>query len=438
MFQYYSSTRNRRTFYFKGLTLKPQRTYRFSMLVLGGAVKVYISARGIPQGNRLYIAGPYAEWTPFSFEFTTGDSPELAEFAKWGISFIKDNRPPCDSSTEDTYVDNVTLTAVDEPTESIIVGGDFEESRRSAVYEKNWNDEFFSTAGRTAVCDIVTDPLCPTNRCLLLTRVNPEFSTHHAPVRVWNFSRFTDSDTAIPCRHLANENMCFFLMVKRGCVHLTADNAHLTAGTGDLLYCPPSITVSYMLDGGENTAYYRLIITGEESEQLCKKLQLSTLQVIPVQNIAALTEYVDTMASVSPRLHLHTVAVDGLLMQWFAALEAQLFSEAISTKHVDALENAAAQLREHPELALSNDELAAMCGISKTHFINLFKQHTGASPNQYRLRYLIRKACSLLTETEMTVQEIAYSLNVDDPQYFSRLFRSLQGISPRDYRNRHR
>lgn len=79
-------------------------------------------------------------------------------------------------------------------------------------------------------------------------------------------------------------------------------------------------------------------------------------------------------------------------------------------------------------------ELAEECGLSNCYFITLFKQYTGCSPQQYRLRELVSKACTLLLDTTMTIQKISYTLGIDDPLYFSRLFRSIQGISPRDYR----
>ena len=44
----------------------------------------------------------------------------------------------------------------------------------------------------------------------------------------------------------------------------------------------------------------------------------------------------------------------------------------------------------------------------------------------------------LLRSTNMTVQEIAYTLQLDDPYYFSRLFRSVYDMSPREYRKAHK
>ena len=98
----------------------------------------------------------------------------------------------------------------------------------------------------------------------------------------------------------------------------------------------------------------------------------------------------------------------------------------------------ALRLREHPELPLSNEELAESCGFSTAHFVRLFRQYTGCTPHRYRIEALVKKACSLLCETSLSVKEIAFTLGVDNPLYFSNLFRRSLGVSPREYRERNK
>ena len=50
----------------------------------------------------------------------------------------------------------------------------------------------------------------------------------------------------------------------------------------------------------------------------------------------------------------------------------------------------------------------------------------------------IRNAQSLLRDTTLSIQEVSYSVGIDDPLYFSKIFRRLSGQSPRDYRNQAR
>ena len=63
-----------------------------------------------------------------------------------------------------------------------------------------------------------------------------------------------------------------------------------------------------------------------------------------------------------------------------------------------------------------------------------FKKHTGMSPLAYFNRLKIERACQLLKDTDLKVNQICLKLGIDDQYYFSRLFSKTMGISPTAYR----
>lgn len=435
MFRHHMTYRNQMSAYIRGLILRPEQTYRFSMEVLGGAVNVYLSARGVPQGNRSHFTEPCTTWTPFSFEFTTGSSPELSDFADWGIAFLKNPQPPIPTNGEDTYVDNITLVNVNDPTDSAIVGGDFEAHRRDPIYDSNWAQTVLGSSGKGYGIRIVDDPLRRDNRCLLLPQQYSSLSENELPT-LKSFNWYADSETDIPCVHLSET--IEFILVEHGVAACDVDGDVREAHDGEILFLPQGRSPKYTLGSGSGTSYYRVSFAGASVPSICAALKLKDVGVFPVANPSALVVLMEKMMTALPRLPLQALAVDGLALQWLAELEAQRFREAGAPKHQEVLESVAAHLREEPERITDNDTLAARCGLGKTQFINLFKAQFGVTPHRYRLRQLMSKACALLLSTEMTVQEIAYTLGMDDPQYFSRLFKSQQGCTPRDYRSRYR
>ena len=78
--------------------------------------------------------------------------------------------------------------------------------------------------------------------------------------------------------------------------------------------------------------------------------------------------------------------------------------------------------------------VADYLGIDRSYLHRLFKKAVGASPQEYLLDLRIRKACSLLKQTELPVTIIALSVGYEDTLYFSRLFKRKKGVSPSDYR----
>ena len=80
--------------------------------------------------------------------------------------------------------------------------------------------------------------------------------------------------------------------------------------------------------------------------------------------------------------------------------------------------------------------LSKLTGVSTSNFYHLFKQATGATPNDFFIRARMRRACWLLRETSLSIKEIAVRLGYDDPFYFSRQFKSVHGLAPRHFRCR--
>ncbi|MGB1139951.1 MAG: AraC family transcriptional regulator, partial [Halioglobus sp.] len=84
---------------------------------------------------------------------------------------------------------------------------------------------------------------------------------------------------------------------------------------------------------------------------------------------------------------------------------------------------------------LDLDTLAAAANLSKYHFSGKYKALTGYSPMKHFTNMKMEHACQLLDTTPMSVKEVASALGYDDPLYFSRVFSSTVGMSPRAYRS---
>lgn len=71
---------------------------------------------------------------------------------------------------------------------------------------------------------------------------------------------------------------------------------------------------------------------------------------------------------------------------------------------------------------------------SKNHLINIFSQKFGITPYQYYKNSRIKLAREYLTNSQMTIGEIAAALCFTDQQYFSQSFKKEIGCSPKKYR----
>ena len=57
------------------------------------------------------------------------------------------------------------------------------------------------------------------------------------------------------------------------------------------------------------------------------------------------------------------------------------------------------------------------------------------SPQKFLMKFRITKAAELLYNTDLSIGNIAYSCGYIDPLAFSKAFKKIKGISPKEYRN---
>jgi AraC-like DNA-binding protein len=85
--------------------------------------------------------------------------------------------------------------------------------------------------------------------------------------------------------------------------------------------------------------------------------------------------------------------------------------------------------------ARSPEQIARELNMSYSWFRRVFKQYTGFSPSQYLQELKIQKSRELLTNTDLSSRQIAYSMGFENPDYFCTVFKRRTGLSPGRYRD---
>ena len=82
------------------------------------------------------------------------------------------------------------------------------------------------------------------------------------------------------------------------------------------------------------------------------------------------------------------------------------------------------------------NELAEATGLERTYFSTLFKSNLRLSPHEYINAFKLKKACSLLEDTTLSVATIADMVGVPQ-ENFARVFKKEFGVTPLAYRKDH-
>ena len=98
------------------------------------------------------------------------------------------------------------------------------------------------------------------------------------------------------------------------------------------------------------------------------------------------------------------------------------------------LEDLLLEIRSYPRKWWSVEEMAEICNLSVDQMRRIFFQRTGVTPKLYVDRIKLNSAAELLLAGETGISEIASLYGYKDQYHFSRRFKEIMGMAPRDYR----
>ncbi len=100
----------------------------------------------------------------------------------------------------------------------------------------------------------------------------------------------------------------------------------------------------------------------------------------------------------------------------------------------DGIKRVTTYLTENFSQKISLEEMADMAGLSPYHFNRKYKKETGVTPHQFLLSTRMSAAKYSLSNTNLTISEIALSCGFIDESAFCYSFKKREGITPNDYR----
>lgn len=88
----------------------------------------------------------------------------------------------------------------------------------------------------------------------------------------------------------------------------------------------------------------------------------------------------------------------------------------------------------HLSEPISLDDLAEVACLSPFHFSRVFKQATGITPHRYLAKRRVERACEMLAQTALPIEEVARLCGFSSQKYFTSIFTQAVGVSPGRYR----
>lgn len=116
------------------------------------------------------------------------------------------------------------------------------------------------------------------------------------------------------------------------------------------------------------------------------------------------------------------------MLREYSALENEkLYHEDIAREILKIVE------REFAE-DLDLNKLSQKIYLSPYYIGSIFKKHTGITFVQYLNDFRIRRAKEMLRREDIKLTDLAYLVGINNPSYFTELFKQKYGISPGAYK----
>jgi AraC-like DNA-binding protein len=95
-------------------------------------------------------------------------------------------------------------------------------------------------------------------------------------------------------------------------------------------------------------------------------------------------------------------------------------------------------LEQNSDRVLSTAEVAEVCGVSERTLHRKVQEATGTTPYELMLQIRIRKAAEALIQTPQSILAVARAHGFCDQSTFTQHFRRRTGMTPKQFRQRHR
>lgn len=241
-----------------------------------------------------------------------------------------------------------------------------------------------------------------------------------------------------PCHKYGPAVRSFYLIhyILEGRGEFYADNNRypLTKGQGFLI--EPDYQTEYRSDADDPWTYVWVGFSGKKAKDILNSIGIS--QAFPVftcEDKLHPEQYVKDMLRHNSANTSDLYRQTAMLYLFFSCLtKANKSSINFESRGNVYVAHAIRYIQNHYSEPIRIEELARYVGLNRSYLSTLFKKHTGLSPLKYLQTFRLTKAAHLLSMTQLSIASIAFSCGYQEPESFHKIFRQTTGLSPTQYR----
>lgn len=212
---------------------------------------------------------------------------------------------------------------------------------------------------------------------------------------------------------------------------------HLEKGQGFLIY--PGIVTYYQADFEDPWNYSWVGFHGLKAEHY---LELTYLKQDNPIFLYDRDDYIknclDEMNSISQYTKYEEMKLIGLLYLFLSRLIEYCGTNSIipepETRKEMYVKKAVEYIEKNYSRKITIASLSSYIGIDRKYLGLLFKQYLNITPQNFLINYRINRACDFMKNASLSVGDISRSVGYEDPLLFSKVFKKVKSVCPKEYR----
>lgn len=209
---------------------------------------------------------------------------------------------------------------------------------------------------------------------------------------------------------------------------------------GFLIY--PNLITSYYADEQDPWEYSWIEFSGLLIKEI---LNLSGLrekspiyQARTVKESKALETSIMDIVDNSDKTTLHLIGKAYIFLDTLCETSIKHIQKSDKSLQDYYISEAINYISRHYSEPISVEDISSACGLNSSYFSKLFKKVIGVSPHSFLIDYRMKKAKTLLENSNLLINEISEQIGYSNQLAFSKAFRNINKCSPTEWREKNK
>ncbi len=233
-----------------------------------------------------------------------------------------------------------------------------------------------------------------------------------------------------PSSSFINDSIYRMMLVKNGSGTLQTPGDSYPLSEGDIFFCIPSLP--YFIDHSDDFEYMYISYLGPKTNMIMDRLGINRKNLL----FHGFNELIQPWLYFLklPPTETTNLKTESLLLYSFSVLGDTLIKSSDKSRINDAASVIKKYVDDHYfDSELSLTKISKELSFSSKYVSSVFKKNLKINLFSYLNTLRIQHACTFMDQNLTSIKDISYMCGFNDQLYFTKVFKSLMGITPKEY-----